>query len=176
MDQLHINDIAGFLDAYTVDEVKEAFKVFAAKIRGDHVAWKKRMGADELIWRQLDDGIQTQEKMIYIQDNGLDWRIIKDKLMVREPIRTPLPTDDIQNDNVSEGNPKPKTDLSMQQTDKTCMYCGGALAWEPICPGCRLGKLGFRGRFVCMEDMDHEFYVLREGVVLPNQDDMSAVN
>lgn len=66
---------------------------------------------------------------------------------------------------------KPKSDLSMQQTDKLCIHCGGAMVYEPICSGCRLGRIGFRGRFVCMEDMDHEFYVLREGIILPNQGD-----
>lgn len=66
---------------------------------------------------------------------------------------------------------KRKTDLSMKMTDKICITCGGQMAYEPICPGCKLGRHGFKGRYVCTEDMDHEFYVLRDGIILPNQGD-----
>jgi len=62
-----------------------------------------------------------------------------------------------------------KTDLSMKPTDRKCPTCGEVMAWEPICPGCALGRLGFAGRYVCMDDMSHEFYVTKPGVELPNR-------
>lgn len=66
-------------------------------------------------------------------------------------------------------NSQPATDLSMKPTDKRCPVCGEVLAWEPICPGCALGKMGFRGRYVCMDDFDHTFYVTKPGMELPNR-------
>ena len=57
----------------------------------------------------------------------------------------------------------------MKPTDRVCPLCGEVMAWEPICPGCALGRMGFAGRYVCMDDFAHEFYVLRDGIELPNR-------
>ena len=64
---------------------------------------------------------------------------------------------------------QPKTDLAPQRTDKHCPLCGEEMIYEPICCGGALGRLGFAGRYICMDDMTHEFYVTKPGVELPNK-------
>ena len=173
-------ELKTILLAYGYEKAKEAFIEMHKEFIENRRLFKTESAAREAIILSGQDGWSEWKNKDY-GDNapkpeGHEWFVLDGKLYTR-----PIPgfrgkgqiIIETSEDVVTE---KQKTDLSMQQTDKACIYCGGALAWEPICPGCRLGKLGFRGRFVCMDDMDHEFYVLREGVVLPNQGDMPDVN
>lgn len=161
MNSDRLNQLYHFLSSYPIEEVKSAYRlVFMEKknierqkleaLKGSLLGsgWKPFNGTSD----QIPDGFQ--------------WFGVGDKILIRsfEDIPPPEPRS-------TKDEQKPKADLSMQETDRICPTCSGTLAYEPICGGCRLGRIGFQGRYVCMEDMDHEFYILREGIILPNQGD-----
>lgn len=186
-------ELKTILRAYGYEKSKEAFvelhKEFVENLR----SFKNEKAAKESLvlsgqngwfeWEYKDrgEGFQMPEDH--------EWFVLNNKLFARKTaVRKPVggvvssesngitDTERVLASEILEARKRPKTDLSMKPTDRVCITCQGTLAYEPICPGCRLGKLGFKGRYVCMDDMDHEFYVLREGVVLPNQGNIPAVN
>jgi hypothetical protein len=165
-------ELLTIFNAYGYERVKKCFlglhKDFISrrkKYNDEARAAEEAILAEEDGWIEFDPSIDPRKP-------GEEWRVLDNRYFKRKFEQTRYHGG--SNDSgISEAVDiaKPKADLSMQPTDKICIECGGTLAYEPICPGCRLGRLGFKGRFVCMEDMDHEFYVLREGIILPNQGD-----
>lgn len=161
MNSDRLNQLYHFLSSYPIEEVKAAYRLVfmeKKKIEMDKLKALKNslLGSG---WRQFDG---TPDQI----PEGFQWFGVGDKILIRAFEDIPVPEPQKTN-----GVKQQKTDLSMQETDRICPTCGGTLAYEPICGGCRLGRIGFQGRYVCMEDMDHEFYILREGIILPNQGD-----
>lgn len=115
-----------------------------------------------------DDGIPPPENHEWMELNGSMFiRPIKN---APEPPAVIAQESTIHNDGKrKDARLDKKTDLSMKPTDKKCPLCGEVMAWEPICPGCKLGRQGFKGRYVCMADFDHTYYMLQEGLDLPNR-------
>lgn len=152
-----IDTILTFLSAHPRDQVMSALKRYNTHLRGERIAagWRIFAGTGE-------PPAEAGDRMKI----GSLW-------YVRErPVTPERPTPGVKrftpvNGTVGHAQP-PKTDLSMKPTDRKCPTCGEVMAWEPICPGCALGKMGFRGRYVCMDDMSHEFYVTKPGLELPN--------
>lgn len=173
MSKEQVDQIYRFMTAYPFEEIKEAFIILnrdKLQVKQEYVKTALETFAQEG-WEQFEGGREEIPE-------GCEWSALGSKIFIRTPERFKeiLEQKRVAYMKEVESQPppdpsKPKTDLSMKPTDKVCITCGGVLAWEPICPGCKLGKSGFVGRYVCMEDMDHEFYVLREGLVLPNQGD-----
>lgn len=145
-----VDTILTFLSAYLPTVVKAALKKRNAHLRGERIKdgwtiytgeWPPASGQ----WMKLGNVTYTR---------GM-------------PIPPEYSAAPVSAASRSTGNGT-KTDLSMKPTDCKCPACGEVMAWEPICPGCALGKMGFSGRYVCMDDMTHEFYVTKPGVELPN--------
>lgn len=149
-----IDTILTFLSAYPRDQVKAALKRRNAHHRGERI---------EAGWQ-----IYTGEGKPPAEAG--DRMKVKSLWYTRERRASPevrhMPKAATANEGTNGGK---KSDLSMKPTDRKCPICGEVLAWEPICAGCALGKMGFRGRYVCMDDMSHEFYVTKPGVELPNR-------
>jgi len=172
-DTVEIDQIYRFMTAYPFDLVKDGFLI----LYRERLQLKKEQTERQLErirslgWEELEEGREIPSEY--------EWNKLGSKIFIRSPAATraanQLMAQEFELRKQSKADQKAavkkKTDLSMQQTDKICITCGGTLAYEPICAGCRLGRLGFKGRYVCMEDMDHEFYVLKDGIILPNQGD-----
>ena len=172
-DTITIDQIYRFMTAYPFDLVKDGFlllhreRLQLQKERTERQLEKIR----SLGWVEIECGSEIPD--------GYEWNKLGEKTFVRSPAATRAAHQLMAQEFEARKQlkvdqkitTKKKTDLSMKATDKICITCGGTLAYEPICAGCRLGRLGFKGRYVCMEDMDHEFYVLRDGIILPNQGD-----
>lgn len=163
MNQDRLNQLYHFMSAYPLDELKAAYTLLFLEKKNMKAEIRESVKAELLGtgWTKFD-GTYDQVPKNY------QWFVVGDSVFVRK-ITDTLPDEVVVG--LSKNKVKPKTDLSMKPTDKICITCGGTLAFEPICPGCKLGRQGFTGRYVCMEDMDHEFYILKEGVILPNQGD-----
>lgn len=151
-----IDTIITFLTAYPRDQVRAAIRGWRAYRRGERVAagWRIYPG----------QGTPPAEAGDRMQIGSL-WYTRERPSPASAPQNRATPSVAA----VADGGERPKTDLSMKPTDKHCPICGETLAWEPICPGCALGRLGFAGRYVCMDDFDHTFYVTKPGVELPNR-------
>lgn len=150
-----VDTIVTFLSAYPGDRVRAALRSWIAYRRGERLdaGWKIYTGAG-------DPPAEAGDKM----QIGSLWYTRERppaRLQARQAPKAATP-----NEGTNGGK---KTDLSMKPTDRKCPTCGEVMAWEPICPGCALGRLGFAGRYVCMDDMTHEFYVTKPGVELSNQ-------
>jgi len=152
VDERQLDSINSYLDAYPADLVRQALRRRQRHARGERIAggWRIWTGPGE------------------IPPKPLEWRKINGVVQYRDP---PPAEHRFQAPPAAKprSQDRPKTDLSMKPTDKTCPLCGEVMAWEPICPGCALGRMGFAGRYVCMDDFAHEFYVLRDGIELPNR-------
>lgn len=174
----YIDQIYRFLTAYPFDQSKEAFILLnreRLKVKVDLVSSTKER-FESLGWKEL------AESIVDIPE-GHEWTKINDKIYVRESsailnevqARTSKRTAEREDAAAIASGPSGKkrtgtrTDLSMKPTDKVCPLCGEVMAWEPICPGCKLGRQGFKGRYVCMAEWDHTFYMTRDGVDLPNR-------
>lgn len=182
-----IDQIYRFLTAFHPDKVKKALVIWNRERLG---VKKEFVENTKLILKRgrWEEFTGTQEEI----PKGYEWTKLGHKLFVRTPgarnqvqieieeliedrklsqQRAQELRDEMTAAKADRDKEKKKTDLSMKMTDKICITCGGQMAYEPICPGCKLGRHGFKGRYVCTEDMDHEFYVLRDGIILPNQGD-----
>jgi hypothetical protein len=167
MNDLNATDqIYRFMTAYPFEAVKAAFVLLnreRLQVKTDIVeAVKQQLKASG--WEEYDGAPGDVPP-------GMEWHQIADKVYVRTPVLKAPPEAsavDLGMRKKAESSRK-KTDLSMKPTDKVCPLCGEVMAWEPICPGCKLGRQGFRGRYVCMAEWDHTFYMTREGVDLPNR-------
>lgn len=162
----NIDQIYRFLTAYDFKEVKEAFKLLNREKLSIKLEYLKRRKKElsENGWEEFHgEEIPVDH----------EWFKIGERIFIRSfEKRDRILIDQIQDqslthESVNQGSPK--TDLSMNPTDKVCPLCGEVMAWEPICPGCKLGRQGFKGRYVCMADFDHTYYMLREGLDLPNR-------
>lgn len=153
-----VSQIKNFLSAYSFNDVKQALKMLAREKSGIKNEWLDAMRTQ----------IESEGWMVSPENekptNGVEWMEIDDVIYIRPITETRQPTTSKQSQ-----NNKKKTDLSMKPTDKKCPICNEFMAWEPICPGCKLGRQGFKGRYVCMNEWDHTFYMTREGVDLPNR-------
>lgn len=152
VDERQLDSINSYLDAYPADLVRQALRRRQRHARGERIAGG---------WRIWTGPGETPPK-------PFEWRKINGVVQYRDP---PPAEHRFQAPPAAKprSQDRPKTDLSMKPTDKTCPLCGEVMAWEPICPGCALGRMGFAGRYVCMDDFAHEFYVLRDGIELPNR-------
>ena len=160
-----IDTILTFLSAHPVDQVRAALKCYNAHLRGERIAggWRIYAGAGEPPGEAGDR--MRVGSLWYVRE-----RPPATERAVPTVIRSPSASDAAAgHPQRATRNAQPKTDLSMKPTDRKCPTCGEVMAWEPICPGCALGRLGFAGRYVCMDDMSHEFYVTKPGVELPNR-------
>lgn len=167
MSELHnIDQIYRFLSAYNFEEVREAFKLLNREklsIRLEYIERRKKE-LSENGWEEFHgDEVPANH----------EWFKAGERTFIRSfEKRDQIFKDNIQDQPVaheSANQTSTKTDLSMKPTDKICPLCGEVMAWEPICPGCKLGKQGFKGRYVCMAEWDHTFYMTRDGVDLPNR-------
>lgn len=184
----HVDIIYRFLTAYDFSDVRVALLLYNRERQG--IKQEFIQNQKDLLsrgrWEKFDGAMEDIPK-------GYEWTLLNRTIYIRTPTNRnqveievqekidnrkeeQVDVEQILRDEIQTATQRPKTDLSMKPTDRICITCGGVMAYEPICPGCRLGKLGFKGRYVCMEDMDHEFYVLREGIVLPNQGEIPAEN
>ena len=154
-----------YLTAFPYEEVKEAFIQLNREylnIKLSQVALARELATRDG-WTELDAGNKT------IPDDH-EWFTVNGKTFIRSHQGAKAFYAHHKAENVAvEKNAAKKEDLSMECTDKRCPVCGEVMAWEPICPGCALGKMGFRGRYVCMDDFDHTFYVTKLGLELPNR-------
>lgn len=154
-DDRRIDTILTFLSAHPASVVKEALDRRNAHLRGERIAggWQIYRGSGE---PPAEAGDRMKVNTLWY---------------TRERPTAPPEARQAPKVATSNGgtNGGKKTDLSMKPTDRKCPTCGEVMAWEPICPGCALGRLGFAGRYVCMDDMNHEFYVTRQGVSIPNR-------
>ena len=166
-----IDTILTILSAYPRDQVKSALKSRNAHQRGERIAagWQIYTGEGE-------PPAESGDRMRI----GSLWYTRERPATPERPMPGDIRTDATngttrnpqlatRNAEPATRNSQPATDLSMKPTDKRCSVCGEVMAWEPICPGCTLGRMGFRGRYVCMDDFDHTFYVTKPGVELPNR-------
>lgn len=160
-----IDTILTFLSAHPRDQVMSALKRYNTHLRGERIAagWRIFAGTGE-------PPAEAGDRMKI----GSLWYVRERLVAPGRPV--PVASRSPSANGTAEGqaqpatrNAQPKTDLSMKPTDRKCPTCGEVMAWEPICPGCALGRLGFAGRYVCMDDMNHEFYVTRQGVSIPNR-------
>ena len=160
-----IDTILIFLSSYPEALVKTALKRRNAHLRGERIAagWQIYTGAGE-------PPAEAGDRMKI----GSFWYVRERPVTPERPVpvtrRSPAATGAAEGQaQPATRNPQPKSDLSMKPTDRKCPTCGEVMAWEPICPGCALGRMGFRGRYVCMDDFDHTFYVTKPGMELPNK-------
>lgn len=166
--QSNVSIIERFLSGYDFEEAKAAFLILSRVSAGrklDLVARQKAQMAEDG-WLRFDGGPADVPK-------GHDYTVFHGVTYIRTPeasMRLAQEAAKTMTETPTKQEKK-KADLSMRETDKLCLTCGNAMVYEPICGGCRLGRIGFAGRYVCTDDMDHEFYVLREGIILPNQGD-----
>lgn len=160
-----IETILTFLSAHPRDQVMSALKRYNTHLRGERIAagWRIFAGTGE-------PPSEAGDRMKI----GEHWYTRERPAAPARPMPAAIGSPTVNG--AAEGqaqaetrNPQPKSDLSMKATDRKCPTCGDVMAWEPICPGCALGRLGFAGRYVCMDDMTHEFYVTKPGVELSNQ-------
>lgn len=166
MDVAATDHIYRFMTAYSFKDVKAAFVLLnreRLQVKTNIVeAVKQQLKASG--WEEFDGAAEDVPK-------GMEWHQIADKVYVRAPVlKEPAEASaiDLGVRKKAESSRK-KTDLSMKPTDKVCPLCGEVMAWEPICGGCKLGRQGFKGRYVCMNEWDHMFYMTRDGVDLPNR-------
>lgn len=160
-----VDTILTVLGAYPDGLVKAALKRRNAHRRGERIAggWKIHTGQGEPDLK-LGNSMRIGN-LWYTRERPAVPAAAAPSGMGYQPVNGRVPT----NPTSESRHPKSKTDLSMKPTDKRCPVCGEDMAWEPICPGCTLGRMGFRGRYVCMDDFDHTFYVTKPGLELPNQ-------
>lgn len=160
MIEREIDTILTILSAYPSDLVKTALKRRNAHLRGERIAagWKVYTGIGE----------PPDEAGDRMQLGGL-W-YVRPRLVPPGPPQPSAADKAVAASDraAAAGGRQSKSDLSMKPTDKICPLCGEVMAWEPICPGCALGRMGFKGRYVCMDDFDHTFYVTKPGLELPN--------
>jgi len=149
-----IDTIRTFLSAYHQRVVREALRRRNDHLRGERLAegWRIHTGEGE---PSPDLGDRMRIGQIWYTR----------RCQVRQAANVARPS---QPANANE-KPKAKADLTPRRTDKHCLECGEEMIFEPICGGCALGKMGFQGRYVCMDDMTHEFYVTKPGVELANR-------
>ena len=153
-----------YMSAFPYEEVKEAFlqrNREYLQVKLDQVRAARERAANDG-WTELD-----ADKTI---PDDHEWFTVNSKTFIRSHQVALAFYARHKAENVAvEKTAAKKEDLSMECTDKRCPVCGEVMAWEPICPGCALGKIGFRGRYVCMDDFDHTFYVTKPGMELPNR-------
>lgn len=161
------NDLLTIFKAYGYREVKDCFRQFHREFIAGYRKWKNEAEAEKALIETESGGWVRHDVNDGPPPENHEWMEINGQLYIRPfEAANHAPTSQEQA-NLAE--PLPKTDLSMKPTDKVCPLCGEVMAWEPICPGCKLGRQGFKGRYVCMADFDHTYYMLREGLDLPNR-------
>jgi len=167
--QAQIRQVYMFLTAYNSSVVENAIELWNENRKKERQQQLKH--TEDLLaagyWKQFPGSMNEIPK-------DHEWTMINEKIFIRSYEDRDFVFSKIYEENEKikhTGVQISKQDLSMKKTDKQCPLCGEMMVWEPVCGGCKLGKIGFGGRYVCMDDMTHEFYVLRQGVEsLPNRD------
>ena len=104
--------------------------------------WRRRLkhaSAGSGGWRLLRNGEHVPERWDRMEVGG--------KVFVRPPRKYRVGVTGIKNTR------KARTDLSVRPApaELKCPRCGDRLFIEPICPGCREGRQGYRIRLLCGE-------------------------
>jgi len=151
-----IKTIITYLSAHQPAEVKEAVKIWARMNVSMRLERKEGMAGNP--WRPLAAGEDVPPDHDYMTING--------QVMVR--LSAAAQQSQQQQAVGRVARPRlsaPRADTTPAMTDKKCPACGEPMVYEPICPGCKLGRQGFAGRYICTDNTDHDFYVPRPDAV-----------
>ena len=160
----HELDIANFLSCYNPKEVKKGIKLWAL----EHIVTKGRFKKElsEQGWYPIgtekpkDREYYLIDGEYWVQDPEIHQKMVEEaaaRQLEKRRRREQFEEELFRALSESRAGKK-KTDLSdIQKTELKCPICNGTLYKQPICPGCKEGRKGFRIRLICDEDADHEF-------------------
>jgi len=144
-------DIANFLSAYEPKHVKAGIRLWA----NEYVVTKGRLKKQlrDFGWYPVPEKPKGRE---YYEIDGEYW--VQDAKKHEELVKEQLKK--AREEEKKMPKVRSVTDFSdIRETSLKCPKCGGNLYRQPICPGCKEGKQGYRVRLICGENADHEFLV-----------------
>lgn len=144
-------DIANFLSAYEPKQVKAGIRLWASEFivtKGKLKKLLKDSGWYPVLEKPRGREYYEIDDEYWIQDPKKHEEFIKEQLRKARKKEKTMP------------KVRSVTDLSdIKETQLKCPECGGNLYSQPICPGCKEGKRGYKVRLICGENVDHEFLV-----------------
>lgn len=159
MDQTEFNitTIQNFLEAYSPADVKKAVANWA-KVRVSGKLQAKDMMRTIAGWTKHEGTYWNIPK-------GYDWQRHGEDIWIKPSQPVVLPEGECKDKEAilakaaAQQAAQPKQDLTPVVSDLKCPICGEGTVKEPICKGCKEGHAGFTFRHICMDNMDHIFYV-----------------
>lgn len=137
------------LQAYDSEMVLKAFELYKKSLEAGRVKIEEELEKDG--WTPVDE--KPVDKPFYFL-NDRYWILTEEARQIKiENVKQAS----MKKRNPSNNSTVRKTSMALKKVPFLCPVCKSGLYKQKVCPACKDGIKGYTLRFICEENIDHEF-------------------